>query len=220
MENRLRAIHDAAAALFIRQGYGRTQIQHIARDVGISVGTVYHDFASKEEIKNYIILCSIDGGLLGKERETPVTKDFFMHLDEKVQNHFDRTSSEYSMHLKDRAKDYPFDSFISDTFDMLYKYSLICLMIEKNPSDVGSLYGYYMDYRKTFILTVKQYLSVYWEKKEIRPLESIELTAVMIIEILSSWAMDFRYSSFEVMDISREDSKRICMDNIVNAYRS
>ena len=51
MENeRIKAIHDAAVHLFLQQGYARTQISHIAREVGVSVGTIYHDFAGKQEI--------------------------------------------------------------------------------------------------------------------------------------------------------------------------
>ena len=40
----------------------------------------------------------------------------------------------------------------------------------------------------------------------------------MIIEILSWWAMDIRYTSFETQSVPLELAKQICMDNIVSAY--
>ena len=51
MENeRIRAIRDAATLLFLQQGYSKTQISHIAKAVGVSVGTIYLDFTGKQEI--------------------------------------------------------------------------------------------------------------------------------------------------------------------------
>jgi len=41
---------DAALALFSNQGFGATSMRQIADAAGLSVGNVYHHFASKEEI--------------------------------------------------------------------------------------------------------------------------------------------------------------------------
>ena len=55
MENeRIRAIRDAATLLFLQQGYSKTQISHIAKAVGVSVGTIYLDFTGKQEIMYFI----------------------------------------------------------------------------------------------------------------------------------------------------------------------
>jgi len=45
---RIHAIIEAATLLFLRQGYSKTQISHIAKAVGVSVGTIYHDFVGKK----------------------------------------------------------------------------------------------------------------------------------------------------------------------------
>jgi AcrR family transcriptional regulator len=47
---RRRLILDAAAELFSEQGYDRTSIRDIARKVGLLPGSVYHHFASKDEL--------------------------------------------------------------------------------------------------------------------------------------------------------------------------
>lgn len=41
---------DAAAERFLRQGYAATTLRQIAADVGIQAGSIYHHFASKEEL--------------------------------------------------------------------------------------------------------------------------------------------------------------------------
>jgi hypothetical protein len=50
-------------------------------------------------------------------------------------------------------------------------------------------------------------------------MEHLELTTTLIIEILSWWTMDRRYTSFETTDIPLELAKKICMDNILSAYK-
>ncbi|WP_297364852.1 TetR/AcrR family transcriptional regulator [Thauera sp.] len=47
---RRRLILDAAARLFAAEGYDRTSIRDIARNVGLLPGSVYHYFASKREL--------------------------------------------------------------------------------------------------------------------------------------------------------------------------
>lgn len=62
------------------------------------------------------------------------------------------------------------------------------------------------------------YISAFIAQGTICPLEHIGLTTTLIIEILSWWAMDMRYTSFETQDIPMNLAK-ICMDNIVAAYK-
>ncbi len=45
-----RRLLDAAAARFVEQGYAATTLRQIAGDVGIQAGSIYHHFASKEEL--------------------------------------------------------------------------------------------------------------------------------------------------------------------------
>ncbi len=52
-----------------------------------------------------------------------------------------------------------------------------------------------------------------------RPFEHLELSTALIIEILAWWAMDMRYISFEPHDIPVELAKKVCMDNIITAYK-
>lgn len=58
----------------------------------------------------------------------------------------------------------------------------------------------------------------FMEKGVVRPIENIELTTTLIIEILTWWAMDMRYISFETSNVPVEQAKEVCLDNIVNAY--
>ena len=220
MKDRIKAIANAATFLFLQQGYSKTQISHIAKAVGVSVGTIYHDFTGKEEIMHFVLKCTIDPEFINREFERPITDDLFAGLENDIAAVFEETGRDFASHLANDAADYDFEALISDAFDLLARYAVGCLFIEKNQFDFKFLAERYKKYRQKFLETMAQYLKVFMANGKVRPLEQVELTTTLIIEILSWWAMDMRYTSFETQDISPELAKKVCMDNIISAYKS
>lgn len=218
MQNtRIRLIYEAATKLFIQQGYSKTQISHIAKAIGVSVGTIYHDFIGKKEIMHFILKCTIEPDFIERDFEKPITDDLFDGLENEIIDTFDKSAVEFSDNLKNDA--YTFENLISDAFDILYKYAAGCLFIEKNQLDCKHLAEHYKNYRKLFFSTMMQYIQAFIEKGVVRPLKYLDLTTNLIIETLTWWAMDMRYASFETWDIPVEQAKEVCMDNLIAAYK-
>lgn len=218
VSERMLSIREAAARLFLKQGYSRTQISHIAKAVGVSVGTIYHDFNGKQEIMHFVLKSTIDPSFLNQELERPVTDEVFQGLQDEIIAVFRRNGEAFARHLEDHAAGYSFEAMISDAFDLLEQYAVGCLFLEKNAFEFPVLAGHYREYRKKFLNAMTQYLELFVEQGTIRPLENPGLTTILIVEILSWWAMDRRYTSFETYEISAEDAKKVCMDNILSAY--
>lgn len=63
------------------------------------------------------------------------------------------------------------------------------------------------------------YLTRFIEQKMVRPLKRVDLNTVMIIEILTWWAMDLRYISFERLEIPETAAKEVCMNTLISAYK-
>lgn len=219
MNQRIKDIADAATRLFLQQGYAKTQISHIAKAVGVSVGTIYLDFAGKKEIMHFILKCTADPSFIEREFERPITDELFVGLESEIITLFEKSGKDFAIHLQKGMTGYEFESFISDAFDILARYAVGCLFIEKNQFDFQNLARPYLAYRKQFLDTMMRYISAFIEQGTVRPLEHLELSTTLIIEILSWWAMDIRYTSFETKDISMDLAKQICMDNIVAAYK-
>lgn len=220
MSDRIKSITDAATYLFLQQGYSKTQISHIAKAVGVSVGTIYLDFAGKKEIMHFVLKCIIDPAFINQNFERPITDDLFVGLENDIIAVFEKIGSDFAKHLVNKAADYDLETLVSDVFDILAQYAVGCLFIEKNQFDFKLLAEHYRAYRKKFLETMTQYLTAFVESGKVRPLEQLELTTTLIIEILSWWAMDIRYTSFETQDIPPELAKKICIDNIISAYKS
>lgn len=220
MNDRIKSIADAATFLFLQQGYSKTQISHIAKAVGVSVGTIYLDFTGKKEIMHFILKCTLEPSFINRNFERPITDDLFIGLENDIVEMFEKTGSDFAKHLTDNAADYTLEELVSDAFDMLSQYAVGCLFIEKNQFDFKFLAEHYKQYRKKFLDTMTQYMAAFMKRGMIRPLEHLELSTTLIIEILSWWAMDIRYTSFETQDISPGIAKKVCIDNIVSAYQS
>ena len=219
MNQRILAIADAATRLFLQQGYAKTQISHIAKAVGVSVGTIYLDFTGKREIMHFILKCTVDPTFADQEFERPITDELFGGLEDEIIEVFQKSGSDFEKYLEKDMGMYSFEDLISDAFDILSRYAVGCLFIEKNQFDFKNLAKHYKVYRKHFLDTMICYVQKFIELGTVRPLEHLELSITLIIEILSWWAMDVRYTSFEIQDIPLDLAKKICMDNIVSAYK-
>lgn len=219
MNERIKAIADAATCLFLQQGYSKTQISHIAKAVGVSVGTIYLDFTGKKEIMHFILKCTLEPDFINRDFDRPITDNLFAGLENDIVAMFEKTGNDFARHLTDHAENYTLEALVSDAFDMLSQYAVGCLFIEKNQFDFKFLAEHYKQYRKKFLETMTQYMAAFIERGIVRPLEHLELSTTLIIEILSWWAMDIRYTSFETQNISPGIAKELCLDNIVAAYQ-
>lgn len=220
MNDRIKSITDAATYLFLQQGYSKTQISHIAKAVGVSVGTIYLDFTGKKEIMHFVLKCTIDPTFSSRNFDRPITDDLFIGLENDIVTVFEKTGNDFAKHLANDAADYDLETLVSDAFELLARYAVGCLFIEKNQFDFKFLAEHYRVYRKKFLETMTQYLKAFIKSGKVRPLEQLELSTTLIIEILSWWAMDMRYTSFETQDISLNLAKKVCIDNIITAYKS
>ncbi len=220
LNTRIEAIAEAATLLFLRQGYARTQISHIAKAIGVSVGTIYHDFAGKKEIMHFVLKSTIDPDFINKEFERPITDNLFSDVENEIVTLLEQSQSDFAKYLENDAAGYSFEDLISDAFDILARYAVGCLFIEKNQFEFPFLAKHYKTYRRKFLDAMSRYLTIFINRGTVRPMEHLELTTTLIIETLTWWAMDRRYTSFETSDIPLELAKKICMDNILSAYKS
>lgn len=219
MNQRIQAIADAATKLFLQQGYAKTQISHIAKAVGVSVGTIYLDFTGKKEIMQFILKCTVDPAFADQEFERPITGDLFIGLENEIINLFQKSGSDFEKYLEGDINEYNFETLVSDAFDILARYAVGCLFIEKNQFDFKNLAEHYKTYRKHFLDTMVRYIEAFIKQGTVRPLEHPELSTTLIIEILSWWAMDIRYTSFETQNVPVDMAKQVCLDNILSAYK-
>lgn len=169
MSSHINAIADAATFLFLQQGYAKTQISHIAKAVGVSVGTIYLDFTGKKEIMHFILKRMMEPEFGEREFERPIQDNLFVGLEDEIVNLFSESGCTFASHLHEA--EYHFETLMADAYDLLARYAVGCLFVEKNYFDFPNLDQHYRAYRKNFFQTMGQYLSTFVKKGEIRPLK-------------------------------------------------
>lgn len=219
MNQRMKAIAAAATRLFLRQGYSRTQMSHIAKEVGVSVGTIYLEFAGKKEILHFILKGTLDPDFPEQAFTRPLTDALFAGLEEEIIARFAALERTFAARLAEGLEGYTFEALLGDTFDLLAQHGVGCLFLEKNGFDFPRLAQHYRAYRKAFFKTMVEYLRAFEARGDLRPVEDWELTTMLIVETLSWWAMDVRYTAFEPREIPAERAKNVCLDNLVAAYK-
>ena len=217
MERRIDIIRREATKLFLRQGYAKTQISHIAKAAAVSVGTIYHDFIGKKEIMHYILKCTIEPEFAEQDIKRPITDELFANLDNEIIATLSASQEAFSARLQD--DDYHFEEMISDAFDLLLKYAAGCLFIEKNQYEFKVLAGHYNQRREQFFHTMESYIKGFIEKGEVRQVEDVALTTTLIVELLTWWTMDRKYIPYTENDVSDQMAKAVCLDNIIAAYK-
>lgn len=219
MENRMNLIYDAASHLFINKGYARTQMKDIAKEIGLSTGMLYVYFTGKRDILSFLLKGTIEPAFILQEFELPIRSELFDSLDNEIMEAFEQNTKAFSAHFDDIAN-YPLEDMLSDAFDVISKYGIGCLLIEKNPDDLGKLTGYYKQYRQKFYNQVLSYITQYMQNGTFRQVEFPQYVSRLIIETLSWWGMHITNDAFEIQkNITTQTAKSICMDNLLHAYK-
>lgn len=216
---RLQEIYEAASRLFIQQGYSKTQISHIAKAVGVSVGTIYLDFAGKKDIVQFILKCVINPAYLESEHERPIRQQDFGRLEGELWDALQENNTRFAAQLPVAKSGYTFEALLSDAFDLIARYAVGILFIEKNQYDFVKLAGYYRQYRADFFRIMTDYFTGFMDAGILRRPEHPEYAVIQIIETLMYWAVDIHYDAFETKVLSLEMAKEIALDSLIPAYK-
>lgn len=219
MENRMGLIYDAASHLFINRGYAQTQMKDIAKKIGLSTGMLYVYFTGKKDILSFLLKATIEPNFIMQDFDYPVTSALFTSLEQEIIKAFEENTTQFVANLSNITS-YPLEQMLSDAFDIISKYGVGCLLIEKNPDAVGTLADYYAEYRQQFYQNILSYIQHYMDTGIFRKVEHPKHCARFIIETLSWWGMHVMNDALEIQkDIPIEVAKNVCMDNIIHAYK-
>jgi AcrR family transcriptional regulator len=217
-DNRLYDIVTAAGRLFVLKGYHQTQISDIAKDTGISTGSIYNLFAGKKAIFQFVLACIFDENFILKDRTLPITEMDTHELEKQIVERFEASMKDIFQHTSGETVNTPsFRDVLSKAFDFISKYGTGLLIFERNTSGWQDLCAVYFERRKTFIKAFENCVDLYIQKGEIRHLEQPEHHTRLIIETLSWWGMHVKYTYSDI-HVDAADAKKIVMDALVHAY--
>lgn len=219
-DNRFQKIYEEGSKLFINQGYSRTQIRDIVKVTGISTGALYSLFVSKKAVLSFILKCTIEPDSIEHDYKLPIDENTFPELEKEIIEAFNDSNIKFSCHLENNAKDYSYETMLSDAFDILSRYGVGCLFIENNPKESELLWKHYIEYRQKFFDTFSKYIEIFMERGTVRQLVDQRHCIRLMIETLSWWGMHVHLNAFEVKEkISVEVAKKVSIDCLIHSYK-
>ncbi len=217
-DNRLYDIVTAAGRLLVLKGYHQTQISDIAKDTGISTGSIYNLFVSKKAIFQFVLASIFDENFILKDRVFPIAEMDTQVLEKQIVERFESSMIDiFQNHSAQGQKDPSFHDVLSKAFDFISKYGTGLLIFERNTSDWQELCKVYYERRKTFIEAFEKCVDQYIQKGEIRHLEQPEHHTRLIIETLSWWGMHVKFA-YSGIHVDTADAKKVVMDALTHAY--
>lgn len=220
MDIRLQQLYDAASSLFIRQGYARTQVSDIARQAGISVGAVYSLFTGKRTIFQFLLKCTIAPEFLDGELTLPLDAEVFVGLDAELEEVFAANAADYRRPLE-KGGLYTYSEMLSSAFDLVSRYGIGVLLVEKNTKEFPQLAASYAGHRRHFFDTTAAYLDKFIAEGQVRTVPDAGLATRVIVETLAYWGMHIRHDVYQPdKALPIDTAKQVCLDALLHAYQA
>lgn len=207
-DQRIAAVQEAAIKLFIRQGYGPTQVSQIAAAAGIATGSVYHLFSGKQALFQYILLETLSPGQAGADLpygEIPL-KDIDAALERVIEDLFVKLNTYDG-----------FEDLISVLFDSTARYQAAFNIINDNPQPAGILYDRYTAAVARLYALFSQRIERAIDKGQMRRIEYPALHIRNILETIVWWAMKLPHLEGSG-PVNTEKAKEIALDILTHAY--
>jgi len=221
--DRMEQIVEAAVAIFIKQGYRRTQVSDIAETVGIAQGTVFNYFKTKEALFEFLIKKEMLQLSPEEWPEIPITKpasgSTLKFLKSEIKN------IELFAVLKDAiARDdcsdprMELETIVRQYFLNLSQLRMVVMLIESSVLDWPELEDVFEKaIRKPLEKMLKQYLDKRISGGDFRQTPDLVASVRLIIELIN-WFAKLRHFSTDAKKINDETAEETVLDAILQIF--
>jgi AcrR family transcriptional regulator len=210
-QDRLGDVVRAAAAVFARRGYRRTQMADVAREMGVSPGNLYNYVEGKDALF-YLVLRRALGERPGDHllelpvggASVPVTAGWMAKRLDFVSD-FPELEAAFARQ-RPASQSAEVEAIVGELYDVLARMRLGVDMIERSVEDLPELALVFGEVRRELFARYERYLRQRAKAGTIR-LEDPEAVAHLIVE-LCSWAARRRPNDPHAAGISDSASRR------------
>jgi AcrR family transcriptional regulator len=195
-DDRLQQIVQAAANVFIDQGYQRTQMADIAQAAGLAKGTLYLYVESKEALFDLVLRHADDDGpesLLTPTLPVPTPRPgaTIRYVREELERH-QRLSriAEALTRLRVTNVAREIEGIVRELFQVLAKNRRRIKLIDRSAGDFPEIAAlWFEDARGGFLALLEHYLRDRCERGSVRSFPDVQAAARLIVETIAFWAI-------------------------------
>jgi AcrR family transcriptional regulator len=193
--DRLPQLIACATTVFIEQGYHRTQMDDVAAALGVAKGTLYLYVESKEALFDLVARCADaeppPPQFAPLPLPTPKPGTTLAYVRERLaQNQIlpTLTAALARQRVKDARAELAL--ILGELYDTLARNRHGIKLLDRSAQDLPELASLWFDIaRGGLIATLAHYLEMRMHRKLLRPLPDAAVTARLIIEAISFWAV-------------------------------
>jgi len=193
--DRLPQLIACATHVFIDQGYRRTQMEDVASALGVAKGTLYLYVESKEALFDLVARCADLVPPLPSfgplPLPTPKPGATLAYVRERLAQHQTLPTLTAAL-TRQRVIDARAELavIVGELYDTLARNRHGIKLLDRSAQDLPELAALWFDTaRGGLIATVATYLAARMQRKLLRPLPHVAVTARLIIETVSFWAV-------------------------------
>jgi AcrR family transcriptional regulator len=221
-DNRLRDVVDCAAAVFIEQGYDRTQMADIARAAGIAKGTLYLYVESKQALFDLVLRHADDEPgsalTLSLPVQTPRAASTTRYVREELERQQQLPKLAEALarrRVTDVARE--IEGIVGELFHALAKNRRRIRIIDRSARDFPEIAALWFEgARSGFLAALEHYLRDRIKRGSLRPVPNVPAAARLIIETTAFWAIH-RHWDARPNDVSGSVAEAIVLHFVVSA---
>lgn len=198
-ETRLQDLVEAASAVFIERGYRRTQMDDVARAMGVAKGTLYLYVESKDALF-YTALLYADGRIPSlSELELPIPTPKPGALSRALRDALAREVVPASLRAaleRRRVRDVraEFEAIVRDLFAVSLRHRTAIKLVDRCGRDHPELDTlFYTEGRFVQLELLVRYLESRRSRGLLRPLPDVATAARFVIESVATWAVHIHW---------------------------
>ena len=221
--DRMSMIVEGAQTLFLEAGYRRTQMADIAEEIGISPGTIYNYFRSKEALFDFLVRHQVLQLPQSEWPEIPIpTPDpgstmTFLKTEGRRIAFFPSLIEALERDECDNPK-VELETIIRDYYSMNVKYRFLIALVESSALDWPELAnGYYKQVVEVLAKSFRQYFEKRIKQGHIKPLPNLEASVRLIWET-TAWFARRRPSDPTATKISDKAARDTVVEALLRVF--
>lgn len=218
---RLSQLLDAATAVFMRLGYRRAQISDIAKEMGVSPGTIYLYVESKEALFALVLQRALGEDVLptGLPVPSPSPGALLEHVRRKCFHTGQLLALAQALAREPPADTRAeFETIVRDLYAWINQRWQALQLLARSAVDWPELAEvYYHQERRRLIQLLTNYLDRRIEQKRLRPIPDTGTAARLILET-TAWFAYHRYSDRDAATLSDEMARETVVTVLINAF--
>jgi AcrR family transcriptional regulator len=220
--SRFQDLIEAATAVFLEQGYRRTQVADVAARMGLAKGSVYTYVESKEALFDCVLRHADQPGRIDLPATLPVATPSPGSTLEVVQSRLAEEGALPSLSAalsRARVVDVraELESVLGELYDALARHRTAIELLDRCASDYPELAKvWYGAGREGALALLTRYLEDRARRGRLRRFENAAIAARIVLETLVFWAVH-RHSDPSPQGVGDEEARRAALDFVLRA---